>query len=359
MSEVMDHKALRQLAESRDGPAVSIFCSFDTHRPGNASDAGELSVLRDRAVEAVRAMLPGESSSALVERIDEAVGSVDLQHPMRGVAVLVSSTVSQVISLAAPVAPRVAVGERFALREVIAATGHSPHIRVVVLSRAKTRCIDLSGSDAVERRDFGFPVEVVAPTEADAPHGDFPLGEHEHAEAAKFVFRAVAHALRAVQRHDQRPVVLVGEERDLAYFGEVTDLAEHIVGRVHGNYERENAQAITRLVGPVLDEHERRLQQRACDEAREAIGSHAVCGLAGSWLAARCGRGHQLLVEDSYHVPVHVVDGMFGAAPAGEVGAFDFAEDAIEEIILHGGDVTVVPDGSLSDLGRIALLTRY
>jgi hypothetical protein len=64
MSEVMGHKAIRQLAELRDGPAVSIFCSFDTHRPGNAYDAGELSALRDRAVEAVSAMLAGESSTA-------------------------------------------------------------------------------------------------------------------------------------------------------------------------------------------------------------------------------------------------------------------------------------------------------
>ena len=193
----MDRATVKQLAQLKEVPAISILCPLDARRPGGAQDSAVLAKLRDRAVENVNRVLHGRAAASLIERIDEAVGSVDLHHPTQGVAVLVSPNVSRVIGLDAPVGPHVVVGERFAIRDLVTAMLRIKCARIVVLSLAKTRCIDLTGDHAVERTDFGFPVEVVPPTEADAPHGDFPLSEREHAEAAKFVFRAVDRPRRA------------------------------------------------------------------------------------------------------------------------------------------------------------------
>jgi hypothetical protein len=355
----MDGGTVKQLAQLKEEPAVSILCPLDAHRPGNVQDPAVLAVLRDRAVENVNRVLHGRAAASLIARIDEALGSVDLQHPSLGVAVLVSPNVSHVIALDAPVGPHVVVGERFAIRDLVTAMLRRKCARIVVLSLAKTRCIDLTGDDALERLDFGFPVEVVPPTEADAPHGDFPLSEHEHAEAAKFVFRAVDRSLGALQQHDRRPLVLVGTERDLAYFDEVTEHGAHVVGRVPRNHERDTPDELAQLVQPTLEEHEWREQQHVCDEAREAIGTHAVSGIADTWLAARAGRGHRLVVEDGYRFPAHLVAETLTAAPDGEASSFDAAADTVEEVVRHDGDVVVVPAGSLADLGHVALLTRY
>ena len=89
------------------------------------------------------------------------------------------------------------------------------------------------------------------------------------------------------------------------------------------------------------------------------MGSHAVAGIAQTWTAARAGRGHQLVVEASLRYPAHVAGDALEAAQPHEPGVFDAVEDTIEEVIRHGGDVVVVPQDSLCDLGRIALITRY
>lgn len=354
----MDRETVKQLAQLREEPAVSILCPFDTHRPGNEHDSAVLRELHDRAVQNVDSLLHGPAAASLISRINNALDSIDLQHPNPAVAVLVSPNLSRVITLDVPVDPSVVVGDRFAIRELVSAMSKRISARVLLLSQETSRCLDLTGEKVVERLDFGFPVEVVPPTEADTPHHDFPLDEHEHAEAAKFVFRAVNHALGALERHGRRPLVLVGAERDLAYFDEVTDHRANVIGRVHGNHQRATPDDIAHLVQPVLAEHRRRQQRDACDEAREAIGTHAVSGIADTWQAARAGRGHRLVVEDGYCFPARLIEGSVVAAPD-PTESPDAVEDVVEEVIRHDGDVVVVPAGSLTDLAHIALLTRY
>jgi hypothetical protein len=356
----MDRETIRELAQIEGEPAVSILCPLDTQRPGNRQDPAVLAKLRDQAVETVERELRGPAAPSLIARIDEAVDSVDLQHPSRGVAILVTATVSRVVALDAPVEPDVVVGKKFAIRDLVTAMSRTKRARAIVLSLAKTRCIDITGDKVAERRSLGFPVEVVPPAEADTPHGDFPLSEHERAEATKYVFRAVDRALGALQRHDRLPVVLVGTTRDLAYFEEVTEEATSIVGRIAGNHERSTPDEIALLATPAIELHEGLVQERMCDEAREAIGTHAVSGIAETWLAARTGRGHQLVVEDGYRYPAHVIaEALQPTASDLVAGSFDAVADTVEEVVGHDGEVVVVPSGSLADLGHIALLTRY
>ena len=354
----MNAQTYSELAQVQDGPTVSIFCPFETRRPGNEHDALLLRELRDRSVKEVGTLLQGAGATSLIARIDDALASIDLQYPSDGVAVFVSPSVSRVVPLDIHVEPNVVVGERFAIRDLLSADSTSVRARVLLLSQTTTRCIDLTGTEAVERHDFGFPVDVVPPTEADTPHRDFPLDEHEHAEAAKFVFRAVGHSLAAIERSDARPLVLVGEQRDLSYFGEVTGGRESVIGRVIGNHLRDTTDAVSRLVRPVLEAHHLRLQGEACDEVREAIGSRAVSGIAETWLAAQAGRGHRLLLEDGYRYPARVVNGVLESSPD-ENGSFDAVEQTVEEVIRHGGEVMMVPAESLRDLAHIALLTRF
>jgi len=347
-----------ELAQASGTPAVTILCPLDAHHPGNPHDPAVLTDLRNRAEAGVRAYLSGREASSMLSRIDEALRALDLEHPTQGVALFVSPDVSRHIRLDVSVDPEVVVGERFAIRGLLQALQNRPRARVVVLSQARTRCIDLNGNHAVERLEFGFPVEIEPPVEADTPHRDFPLDEHEHAEAAKFVFRAVDHALDELQRRDERPIVLLGVERDLAYFHEITARWAQVVGCLHGDYERQTAAAISDLAQPVLDAHQLEQQQRACADVREAIGRRAVAGVVATWTAARAGRGHQLVVEDTFRYPARVVDDTLEAAQD-DAGAIDAIEDTVEEVVRHGGDVLVVPGDSLADVGRIALITRY
>jgi hypothetical protein len=355
MLDTMNRTLLEQLAQPVEPPAVSIVCPLDTRRPGNTHDPIVIRRLRDRAIEA----LDRHDASAVIPRLDDALAAIDLRHPAAAIAVFASADVSRVVELDAPVEARVTVGDRFALGEVASVLSSSMRTRALLLSQGANRCVDVTGSHAAERRDFGFPVDVAPPTESDTPHRDFPLDEHERAEAAKFVFRAVEEALAELERHDERPLVLVGTERDLSFFDEIARRRPHLIGRIHGNYAHATPHQVGKLIQPVVENRIHEAQREACDQVREAIGTRGVSGIVDVWHAARGGRGHRLVVEAGYSAPMRVVDETLVGATQGEPGAFDAVAEAISEVIRHHGDVVVVAPETLPDLGRVALVTRY
>ena len=355
----MNDEAVSALADRRGSPSVSILCPLDARRPGNDADPLTIAALREQAIERLRTVTDDATASAVVARVDAALSSVDLAHPPLGIAVFVSPDVERVVELDVPVDPEVVVAERFAVGGLLKALSHRECARVLVLSLASTRCVDISGDAVVERRDGGFPVEVEAPVEADTPHGDYPLAEQEHAEAEKFVFRAVDRAVESLQDIDRRPLVLVAAPRELASFVELTRHGADVVASVHGSYEREPADVIAALVRPELDAARLAADRRRCDEVQEAIGTGAVAGVSDAWAAARVGRGHELLLEDGFRTTARRVDDHLVEAAADEPGAFDAVEDTVEEVVRHGGTVRFVPAGSLAEAGRVVLVTRY
>jgi hypothetical protein len=355
----MADATVEELVRLRGAPAVSILCPLDRRQPGNPEDATMLATLRARVEQQVRASAPEAVATALMARVADTLATIDLGHPSAGFAVFVSAEFSRVIMLESPVEADVLVGERFAVRGLVSALQRVPRARVVLLSQAETRCVDISGDCATERRDAKFPVRLRPPTEADTPHGDYPLDEHEAAEATKFVFRGVDDAIAHVQRRDHRALVVVGTERDLAYFDEITAHAASIVGRVHGNYERDSEAAVAALVQPVLEAHRRDQLRQECHRVREAIPAHAVAGITDTWAAVLAGRGHELIVDGQFRYPAWIADGVLVPAGAEGPDVVDAVELAVEEVLRHGGEVVVVDADLVADLGRIALLTRY
>jgi hypothetical protein len=347
----MHSDRIERLARLDATPTVSIYCPLDVRRPGNEQDPAVLADLRQRAATRVRELASEPVARRVITKLDDAIATVDFRHPAPAVAVFVSPDTADVVTLDSSADTQLAVGRHFALLHLVTAQQNLRFARVLVLSQARTRCIDITGPRATERSDHGFPLTVVAPTEADTPHRDFPLDEHEADEAVKFVFRAVDAALTPIHHRDPRPVVLLGAERDLAYFDEVRSEQLSVIGRLAGNYERSTVAEIADLVRPTLESSRDDSVARACAEVREAIGSHAVAGIEEVGDAARDGRGHRLVVEAGYASPTRVAG---NGAVAG-----DAVEDAVIEVLRHGGEVVVTRPDDLRDLGHIALLTRY
>jgi hypothetical protein len=347
----MHDNRIERLARLDSTPAISIYCPLDVRRPGNEQDPAALAESRERAAKRVRELASEPVARRVLSRLDDAIATVDLGHPTPGVAIFVSPDTADVITLDSVADAQLAVGSHFALLHLVAAHQNLPFARVLVLSQARTRCVDITGSRTTERSDYGFPVTVVAPTEADTPHRDFPLDEHETDEAVKFVFRAVDAALTPMHRRDPRPLVVLGAERDLAYFDEVRSEQFSVIGRGAGNYQRSTVDEIAGLVRPLLEAHRDSCVAGACAEAREAVGTHAVTGIGDVLDAARNGRGRRLVVEAGYTYPA-------GVAGSGD-GNVDAVEDTIVEVLRHGGEVVVAGPDQLHDLGHIALLTRY
>src|SRR5262249_36283553 len=72
-------------------------------------------------------------------------------------------------------------------------------------------------------------------------------------EAHRKFFRSVDDAVAALQKSNPLPLVLVGVERNLAFYQEVTRQAGVVVGMLAGNHERTSPSALGKLVWPVFE----------------------------------------------------------------------------------------------------------
>ncbi|MGZ6964985.1 MAG: baeRF3 domain-containing protein [Acidimicrobiia bacterium] len=343
-------------------PAVSILLPLQRHRPGNPEDPLLLRSLADEAAGRVRRELDPSTSSEIVARLDDAIAAVDWHDPSEGLAMYVAPGESRLLALPFAVAPRVAIGQRFATRELVRGVEQRPRYRVLALGEKPTRLLEGQGSVLAESRAPGFPCFVEGAHGEPLASGGFQVHSSRSEEQHREFFRLVDDALGAAADADPVPLIVAGTQRDLAYFDEVTRHAPWVAGRVEGNFEDASPAQLGRLVAPLVDGHV--ASQRAATIANlvEAVGTgRAVVGIKPAWVAARAGRARTLVVEDDFVYPAREVDG--GLEPVGDPagpGVFDDAVDELIDIVLaSGGDVVSVEAGRLGEHGPVALLLRY
>ncbi len=340
--------AIRDLVAAHGEPAVSIVCPLDRARPGNSHDRLELTGLRKEAVRRVRDAYGDDTAGLLDAQIANALDRFDFDHPSSGIAVFAGDAHAVAVPLTHLGEARVTVGERFSLREVLASKNDAGPFLVLVVTRDRARVFSGDAQHLTEIHSDGFPMDVVAPREADTPHRDFPLSEHEEHEAVRFVLRSVVHGLHEASRQTRlRSLVLVATTRELAYLDEFQLGDVTVIGRVHGSHIEAKAAEIAALVAPVVAAHNEARHVAACRAAREALGGSAIADLVAARDAARSGRGDHLVIEE--------VD----PAAAAANGLDSIGDEIINEVIAHGGDVCFVAPGALGDAGPVVLTVRY
>lgn len=349
----MEIADIEKLAQVHASPAVSILCPLERRRPGNLEDPRRLAALRARALSVLGRGHDPDTVERLVERLDEAIATIDLTHPADGVAILSTADESHVLALWCPIRARVIVNETFATRDLLDAVQQTMRTRVLVFDAEHARCFQAAGPTLTEIVGHGFPLSISPRLQEDTPHRDLPIGEHERAEAHRFVLRGVDDAIAALQRDEREPLIVVATGRELAYFDEVTDHRDDIIERVHGSHVNDHVAAIERVVAPAI---QAALESRAADavqRATESVGARGVSGLDEVARAAEEGRGHELFLEHDLTV----------AAPAPAFATGDRLEDPIDEVVgavlRHAGRVTIVPSGALAQYDGIVMALRY
>ncbi len=359
---------LEKLVGTHAFPAVTVLLPTQRERPGNAEDRLRLRHLVDRATEVLLREFDRREVAPLVERLSSAAAAVDFSHPGSGLAILATVDESHVFALPFTLPERVVVNERYAVRDLLIGAQRMPRYRVLVLSAKKCRLLEGSGAHLSEVRPGTFPIEIEPPREEDTPHKDLPIHESQREEAYRFVFRAVDRALDEIDAADPLPVVLVGVERDLSFFREVTRHGRSIVGQVTGNHVAGTPAELGGLVAPAIDAHTESLESAAVSELVEVLGTgRAANGIDDVFAPAREGRGRRLVVEEDCRYPARISDGHpvpVGAAEASAVGVegtdvVDAVEIVVDAVLGAGGEVVFVPSGALTEYGAIGLLLRY
>lgn len=361
----MKRSDVRRLQAVREYPSITITLPTNRTSPDNQQDPIRLKNLVSEAIN----RLQGESSKRdvanVVERLQSLADEYDPERGMDGLALFVNSTVQEAYVLPFSPPERVAIDETFLTRDLVFTLNRSPRYRALLLSEQGTRLFEGIRENLHEVRDGKFPFDLGGPGGASKLPGGHGVNPSARRDAShEHYFQEIDQEVADISKDDRLPLVVVGVERYLSHYNEVTQLGDDIIATVNGNYDHFEAPQVGELAWPAVEEGMAKLREGALDQLDAAIGAKKFASSIGQiWQAANEGRGELLLVEQGYYQAARVsVDGT-SLTLVDDPTPPDVLDDAVDEIIemviSKGGRVRFVDDGALEAHERIVLTTRY
>ena len=230
---------------------------------------------------------------------------MDWEHSLEGLALFASRDVATAVHLPFRPRARVVIDATFATRDLVFSLNRSPRYRVLVLTEKPTRLFDATTNVLTEYTAKPFPMVHKGPGGASRlPGGQGINRSAVRDESHRQFFRKVDDALAAIQKDDHLPLVVVGVDRYLAFYQEVTKDPDAIVGVVAGSHDDPNPAALGKLVWPIFKAGATLKRTRALARSNEAVSvNRHASGIDQVWRAAFEKRVQILLVETGFEYP--------------------------------------------------------
>src|SRR5215831_17161381 len=207
---------LKRLQGRRDYPSLSLLAPTHRTHPENRKDR---IVVKNLVAEGL-GRLQGEFK----------------KRELEGLALFASRHLATAVQLPFRPRARVVIDETFATRDLVYSLNRSPRYRVLVLTEKPTRLFDATTNLLTEFATKPFPMVHTGPGGASRlPGGQGINRSAVRNESHRQFFHKVDDALAAIQKEDHLPVVVVGVDRYLAFYQEVTTDPDAIVGVVAGS----------------------------------------------------------------------------------------------------------------------------
>ncbi len=353
------------LQQIKGYPLVTI--TLPTHRtaPENQQDPIRVKNLVNQAVDRLLNEFPKREVEPILRNLDQIANQIDYRFAQDGLAMYIHQDFARLFYLPFPLRERVVIDESFFTRDLVFALNRTQRYWVLVLSEKPTRLYEGIRDALNEVQADGFPMIHEGPGGEEPLPGGFGVRKsHIRDEYHRKFFRQVDQALNPFLADDPLPLVVVGVERYLAFFNEITSHKSHILTTLTGNHDQTPPHELAKLVWPLVELNLNEERKRSLLDLEKAIGERKVVTTIGEiWRYAQEGRGRLLLVEENFHYPAKVAESGLTLLPAEDPTAPDVLDDAVDEIVeavlAHGGQVIFLEDGLLAEHQRIALILRY
>jgi hypothetical protein len=359
---VLSRSELKSWQAHRDYPSVSVLAPTHRTAPLNKQDPIKVKNLVRKATDRLHGEFKKREVAAVVENLQKLARGVDWEHTLDGLALFAAKERSGALTLPFRVKPRAAIDETFATRDLVYAYNRAAPYRVLVLSHncrlydAWTRVLD-------EHTAKPFPMaHRGAGGASKLPGGPGVNRSAVRDEAHRQFFRSVDGAVGAVQKANPLPLVVVGVERNLAFYREVTSQPGAVVGMLAGNHDKTSPSALGKLVWPVFESGATVRRTEALVRLDEAVGARrCASGIDQVWRAAAGAKCQILLVEKEFKYPADLSpegDRLLPYTGRGPGALDDAVDEVIERVMSAGGEVFFYPAGDLDVHQRIAAVLR-
>ena len=288
----------------------------------------------------------------LFTRLEALTAQIDFRNTLDGLALYVNPNFSRQYVLPFSFKERVIVDENFATRDLVFALNRSPRYWTLALSEKPTRLFEGVHDTLVEIKEGEFPMTHVRPGGAKSLPGGFGIKRSAILdEYDQHFFRHVDEAFGHFLVNDPLPVAVVGVQRNLAFFEEVSKHNKSTLCTLEGSHDKTSPHELGALVWPLVQEGLANQRKEIFNQLEKAIGAKLFAsGIQSVWQAAQAGRGAILLVEQGFHTSARFYSIEINLIPTddpAEAGVLDDAVDElIETVMAKGGQVVFTEDGT-------------
>jgi hypothetical protein len=374
-SEKLLNEELLNMQKEKGKICISII--VPTHRLSHERRVDKPEV--EKALENARQFLRfkyGESEiKPLMRALDELYKNIDFNHNSDGLGLYVSPNIKLLVQFPFPVQEKVMVGDNFELRDLIYKINYSKPYLVLLLTEKEVRLFEGTWEELNEIKDRNFPKKYEEEFIYNPPSRGTPYTGHAHVrnfekdksalEEIRFkdFFRDTDDLLNDYLVNDM-PLILLGTEKELGWFRNISVHKKQIIGEITGSYNHSHPTELANIVWPLMQSHLDNETVELIKEFIEKIGEHrGISGIQEVWQAALEGKGLKLLVEKDFRKPGFVAKDafrLFLRPPQNSHKILaDAVEDIIEMVLEKNGQVFFTENDALKDYQRIALITRY
>jgi hypothetical protein len=361
----MNRNDIRFLQSQRGYPTLSILAPTHRSFPENRQDPIRVKNLVKQAGERLLSEFSKREVEPLLSRLNALAAEIDYDYTLDGLALFVNQDLAQKFYLPFQIKERVVVDQTFATRDLVYALNRSPRYWVLALSEQPTRLYEGWRDTLIEVAANGFPMAYEGPGATEPMPGGRGINKSAYRdERHRQFFRQADAAFGQIAKVDLLPLVVVGVDRYLAFFNEVSSNKNLLAATLTGSHDKTPAHELAKLVWPLVESHLARQREQVLQELDAAVsaGKYAS-GIDAAWRMAHEGRGAVLLVEEDFHYPARVDASGLHLTPADELVGPEVFDDAVDELIEtvldKNGRVVFVENGALAAHQRLAMILRY
>ncbi len=373
---VLYGEELLQLIKEKGNRCISII--LPTHRVSADRKIDKFQM--EKAMELVRQALKvkykAEEYGPLLKKLEVLAHTIDYNHNLEGLGLYVSENVELLVKFPFQVQEKIVVGDNFEIRDLVLYTQLTRPYLALMVSEKQIRLLSSNGAAPKEITGEDFPMGYDetylynTPSRGSSQPFNAQMRSFEHDKSkieeirCKNFFRAADENLSKFMIHDT-PLVVMGAEKVLSWYEDVTSFHNHIVDRIHGNYEHTSIAEISAMMASAMEAKVKRNVESLIAEFRERVGEgRGVSGIQEVWTVASEGRGWKLVVEKQYKIPGFLKEGndiflLLAPDKSPHTTLADAVDDVMERVLENGGNVYFADKDQLAEFGRIVLITRY
>lgn len=353
-------QTLSRLKRVSAEPCLSILIGTHRTHPENAQDPINLKNAMVQAEERLLKEYEKRQVWQLLENLKAAVAEIDHGTNSDGLAVFANSEMAEVVKLPVAVTDRVIIDHDFATRDLIRALQSDVHYYILTLSEHQSRLIEAHRGEVL--MEYGarhtFPIE----NRLYSTHADKRKQAGTEEDLMKEFCNRVDKAMQEVHATNPLPVLLVGEERNVAFFKQVADHPSWYIGHYATSPDNVKARELAEHAHGKIKEVMDKRRAEAVDHLGKAQGANKLLDDVGDiYRAIMEGRGDTLYVEEGHFQPA-LIEGTKVTLKneANEPGVMDdIIDELVENVLNFKGHVVFTPTGSLATYNKVCLTVRY